>query len=100
MSAWRSEKVSTRSGSSARIFGHVGGNEGADARLLASHPRGAHGIARDPDDAGFLAEEIQRLDRLLGEADDAGGTGITCHRPPSFGHATATGKWRPARFAL
>jgi hypothetical protein len=33
--------------------------------------RRPHGIARDTDDAIALPEEVQRLRRLLGEADDA-----------------------------
>src|SRR6476619_4392411 len=51
MSACRSEKVRTRSGSSASTF----------SKSAEMHA----------DDAAVLAEEIQRLHGLLGEADDA-----------------------------
>ena len=71
MSACRSEKVSTRSGLSARIFGTSARDEGRDARLLLAHLRRAHRIAGDADDAALLAEEIERLHGLLGQADDA-----------------------------
>ncbi len=78
MSACRSEKVRTRSGSSARIFSKSARDEGGDARLLLAHPRRPHRIARDADDAALLAEKIERLDGLLGQADDAFGRK---HRP-------------------
>ncbi len=51
-------------------LGNVGRGEGGDARLLAAHARGPHAIARDAGDAMLLAEEVERLDRLFGEADD------------------------------
>ena len=65
-------------------------------RLLAPHPRRAHGIAGDADDAVLLAEQIQRLDRLFGQADDAAGREVVhgatlaggaavCHRGPYLG---------------
>ena len=49
----------------------VGGDEGRDPRLLLAHPRRPHRIARYADDAALLAEEIERLHGLFGEADDA-----------------------------
>jgi hypothetical protein len=42
-----------------------------DPRLLLAHPRRPHRIARHADDAALLAEQIERLHGLLGEADDA-----------------------------
>ena len=71
MSACRSEKVSTRSGSSARIFGTSARDEGRHPRLLAPHPRRPHRIARHADDAALLAEQIERLHGLFGQADDS-----------------------------
>ena len=62
-------------------------------RLLAPRPRRPHGEAGDADDARVLAEQVQRLRRLLGQADDAfgivavhrgtlsGGPGLRAHRP-------------------
>ena len=41
------------------------------ARLFAASLRRTHGIARDADDAVLLAEEVQRLDGLFGEADNS-----------------------------
>src|SRR5690606_8298213 len=47
-----------------------GREEGRDARLFLAHPRRADGITRDADDAVLLAEEVEGLYGLLGEADD------------------------------
>ncbi len=47
--------------------------ERRDFRLLASRARRANGESRDPDDARILAEEVERLGRLLRQADDAFG---------------------------
>src|SRR5882672_6426193 len=69
MSACKSEKASTRSGSSARIFG-MSAEMNADTRGFS---RRAHRIAGDADDAVLLADQIERLHGLLGEADDAAG---------------------------
>jgi hypothetical protein len=44
----------------------VGGGERRDPWLLASRSWRANNIARDADDARFLAEKIKGLDRLLG----------------------------------
>ena len=52
---------------------HIRGDEGRHPRLLAPHPRRPHRIARHAGDAVFLAEEIERLHGLLGQADDAFG---------------------------
>src|SRR5438309_7996730 len=71
MPACRSEKASTRSGSSARIFG-MSAETKADTRGF-SRLRRTDGIAGDADDAVLLAEQIERFDRLLGQADDAAG---------------------------
>ena len=50
--------------------------EGADPRLQPHFGR-PHGIARDADDAVLLAQQIERLDRFLGEADQAAGRKMT-----------------------
>ena len=52
-------------------FFKVGGDEGRHPRLLPTHPRRPHRVARHADDAPLLAEEIKRLHGLFGEADDA-----------------------------
>ena len=52
-------------------FRNVRRGEGRHARLLAPHPRRAHRIAGDADDAVLLAEEIKRLHGLFGQADDS-----------------------------
>src|SRR5690606_7480841 len=52
-------------------FFHVRGGERRDARLLLAHLWRAHGVARDADDAILLAEEVEGLYGLLGQADDA-----------------------------
>jgi hypothetical protein len=48
----------------------VGGDERRDPWFLAPRPWGANHIARDADDAGFLAEKIKGLDGFLGKAND------------------------------
>jgi len=45
--------------------------EGTHARLFPARLWWAHDIAGDPDDAVLLAEQIQRLDGLFGEADNS-----------------------------
>ena len=101
MSACRSENVSTRSGSSARIFGTSARDERRHPRLLPPHPLRPHRIARHADDAPLLAEQIQRLHRLFGQADDAFGDMASCaacskrcSAPPS-----ASSRLQPARRA-
>src|SRR5215469_16725384 len=47
----------------------VRGRESAYPRLLVASQRRAHHVARDADDAVLLAEQVERLDRLFGEAD-------------------------------
>jgi hypothetical protein len=49
----------------------VRGREGARPRLLAASLRRAHGVTGDPDDAVPLAEQIQRFDGFLGEANNS-----------------------------
>ena len=73
MSACRSEKASTRSGSQREDLRNVRRDEGRHPRLLAPDPRRPHRIAGDADDAVLLAEQIQRLDGLFGETDDPAG---------------------------
>jgi len=48
----------------------VRAQEGGDARLLAARARRAHREAGDPHDPPILAEQIECLGRLLGEAHD------------------------------
>jgi hypothetical protein len=45
--------------------------ERRDARLLVTRLGRAHGEAGDADDAVLLAERVEHLGRLFGEADDA-----------------------------
>jgi hypothetical protein len=47
--------------------------EGTPAQLLTASPWRRNNIARDPGDAVLLAEQIQRLDGLFGEADNSAG---------------------------
>ena len=75
MLACRSEKPRIRSGSRASIFSYLAWMN-ADTRGLLPRLRWPHGVARHADDAVALAEEVQRLGRLLGQADDAGGVAI------------------------
>ena len=70
MSACRSENASTRSGRNASIFRDVGRGEGADARLVAPRLGRPHRVAGNADDAVLPAQEIERLDGFLGQADD------------------------------
>ena len=49
----------------------IGGDERGHPRLLLAHPRRPHRVAGDADDAALLAEQIERLHGLFGEADDA-----------------------------
>jgi hypothetical protein len=65
ISAWRSENVRTRSGFRSRIF-----RTSAETRFLAPCSGRAHDIARNADDAPLLAEQIERLDGFLSEAND------------------------------
>ena len=71
MSACRSENPSTRSGRSSTmrsIFALVN----AETFGFSLRARGGpHGEAGDADDAPVLAQQVQRLGGLLGEADDA-----------------------------
>src|ERR1700733_2175422 len=50
---------------------NVSRRERWDARLFATHLGGLRSIAGHADDAIRLAEQIKRLDRLLGQADNA-----------------------------
>ena len=52
---------------------NVGGDEGRYPRLLAADLWRPHRIAGDTDDAILLAEQIERLHGLFGEADDPAG---------------------------
>ena len=70
---------------------NVRGDEGGDPRLLAAHLRRPHRIAGDADDAVLLAEQIQRLDGLFGQADDPAGRELAHgdDMPNSERHVTA-----------
>ena len=57
-------------GLEARIFG-VSAEVNAQTRGSQPHLGRTYGVARDADDAILLAQQIKRLDRLLGEADEA-----------------------------
>src|SRR5262249_60254930 len=52
-------------------FLELGGDEPRPPRFLLAHPRRTPRVARHADDAPLLAEEIERLHGLFGEADDA-----------------------------
>ena len=49
----------------------LGREEGADLGLFLACPARPHRVAGDADDARLLAEQVQPLGGLLGEADDA-----------------------------
>jgi len=54
----------------------------AHARLLATSLWRAHDVTGDADDAVLLAEQVERLDRLFGEADNSGSAETCqCSRP-------------------
>jgi hypothetical protein len=63
----------------------LGARERRDARLLAPRPWRPHGEARDADDAPVLRQEVERLGRLLGQADDAVRKVQRCVHGRSFG---------------
>jgi len=49
----------------------LGAGEGRNLWLLATRARRPHSEARDPDDAPVLAQQVEGLGRLLGQADNA-----------------------------
>jgi hypothetical protein len=71
MSPCRSEKVSTRSGRTARILFDVAAGEGEDLGFFLARLGRPHGIAADAGDAVLLAEGVEHLDGFGGQADDA-----------------------------
>ena len=75
MSACRSEKPSTRSGASASILSKRAWMN-ADTRGFWPRLGRPHRVAGDADDAVACAEQVERLGRLLGQADDAPRIGI------------------------
>ena len=77
-SACRSENASTRSGFSASILSNFALMNADDLRLLPRLGR-ADGVARDADDAIALAQQVERLGRLLGQADDAARILVSIH---------------------
>ena len=72
-------------------FRDVRGDEGGNPRLLAADLRRPHRIAGDADDAVLLAEQIQRLDGLFGQANDPAGWELAHadDMPNSRRHVTA-----------
>jgi hypothetical protein len=48
----------------------IAGSERGDPWLLTPRPRWVNHIARDANDAGFIAEKIKALDDFLGKAND------------------------------
>jgi hypothetical protein len=60
-----------RRGSRARILLSVGGGEGTHTRLFPAGLRRARHEAGDTDDAILLAEQVEGLDGLFGEADNS-----------------------------
>ena len=72
-------------------FWNVRGDEGGDPRFLAADLRRPHRIAGDADDTVLLAEQIQRLDGLFGEANDPAGWELAHgdDMPNSGRHVTA-----------
>ena len=72
-------------------FRDVRGDEGGNPRLLAADLRRPHRIAGDADDAVLLAEQVQRLDGLFGEANDPAGWELAHgdDMPNSGRHVTA-----------
>ena len=91
MSACRSEKAEHKIGLERQNLRNVRGDEGGNPRLLAADLRRPHRIAGDADDAVLLAEQIQRLDGLFGQADDPAGWELahTDDMPNSGRHVTA-----------
>ncbi len=80
MSACRSENASIRSGSSASDLVEPRVDERRDLGFLPGLGRPRR-VARHADDAVAGAQEVQRLGRLLGQADDASGiAGHASHR--------------------
>ncbi len=79
MSACRSEKVRTRSGSSARIFGTSALMKAETRGFSLPHLRRAHRIAGHADDAVILAEEIRASPRSLRSGRRCAAAG-TCAR--------------------
>ena len=84
MSAWMSEKPTTKSGLQLEDLVDLRAGEGADLRFFAARVRRAHGEAGDADDAIGLAQCVQDFGRLLGQADDAPRTthGYSIRRVP------------------
>src|SRR6516164_4787008 len=70
MSAWRSEKLRTRSGRRSRIFPRFAEVKGRNPRLVAARLGRTHAMPGDADDAVLLAEQIKGFDSLVGKADD------------------------------
>src|SRR5215467_3576205 len=69
--AWRSENVRTRSGCSARILSIFADVKALTRGFSRRACGGAHDVARDTHDAVLLAEQVERLDGLFGEADNS-----------------------------
>jgi hypothetical protein len=74
----------------------VGRGERRNPRLLAPNPRWPEGIAGDPDDPVFLAQEIEGLDRLLSQADDPLGREPASRASGAVWSHASTRPWPPA----
>src|SRR5208282_4523306 len=70
ISAWRSEKLRTRSGFRSRIFGMSADVKAETRGIVTSSLWRPHAITRDSDDAILFAKQIKGFDGLLGQADD------------------------------
>ena len=64
-------KAQDQIGLQVENFWDVGRCKGRDARLFAPGLGRPHAITRDANDAILLAEQIEGLDGLLGQTDDA-----------------------------
>ena len=76
MSAWMSEKPTTKSGSQLQDLVDLRAGERGHLRFFLARARRPHGEAGDADDALLLAERVQHFGGLFGEADDALGAAM------------------------
>src|SRR6266850_863882 len=82
-SAWRSEKVRTRSGPQRKDLVDVRRGEGTHPWFLAASLRRAHDIAGNADDAFLLAGQIQCLEITCPAATEKKPTPFAGCRPHS-----------------
>src|SRR5260370_36270696 len=67
----RGGEAEDRSGRERQDLADAREKEGGAPPLFPAHPRRTHRVTRYADDAGVLAEEIERLHGLFGQANDA-----------------------------